>query len=80
MSWRQSLRLPAAKLGVERIPDDAMREMLRGAGWSDAQIEGVIGMSTGLLDGFVAEQPRSVHTTTPTTLAAWVYDVLRPQI
>jgi hypothetical protein len=57
-----------------------MREMLQGAGMSDAQLEAVVGMSTGLRDDFSPEQPRNVHTTTPTTLAAWAYDVLRPQL
>lgn len=37
-------------------------------------------MSTGLRGGFVPEQPRTVHTTTPTTLAAWAYDELRPAL
>jgi hypothetical protein len=47
---------------------------------SDGLVEAVIGMSTGLRDDFVPEQPRTVRTTTPTTLAAWAYDVLRPQL
>lgn len=39
--------------------------------------DAVIGMSTGLRANFTPEQPRTLHTTTPTTLAAWVYDTLR---
>jgi uncharacterized protein YbjT (DUF2867 family) len=38
----------------------------------------VLGMSTGLRDDFTPEQPRTVATTTPTTLASWAYDTLRP--
>lgn len=63
---------------MERIPDEAMRGMLTGAGMSDEQVEALLGMSTGLRDDFVPEQPRSVRTTTPTTLASWAYDELRP--
>ena len=84
LTWSEAVETVAAAtghpIGVHRIAEDAMRELLGGAGMSDAQIEALIGMSTGLLNGFVPEQPRTVHTTTPTTLAAWAYDVLRPQI
>ena len=84
LSWSEVAETVAAAtghpIGVERISDDAMREMLFGAGLSKEQTESIIGMSTGLLDDFVPEQPRSVHTTTPTALAAWAYDVLRPQV
>jgi hypothetical protein len=48
-----------------------MRGALRAAGLGDRQVEAIVGMSTGLRDGFVPEQSRSVVTTTPTTLAAW---------
>jgi hypothetical protein len=37
-------------------------------------------VSAGLRDGFVPERALTVRTTTPTTLACWSYDVLRPQI
>jgi hypothetical protein len=37
-----------------------------------------MGMSTGLREGFTPEQPRTAATTTPTTLAAWCQDELRP--
>jgi len=67
-------------LRVEQITDDEMRSGLRTAGLSDMQIEAMTGMSIGLRAGFVPEQPRNVRTTTPTTLGAWAYDVLRPQL
>ncbi len=35
-------------------------------------------MSTGLRDDFTPEQARDATTTTPTNLAAWAYDTLRP--
>ena len=60
---------------AERIPDDAMREALRGAGLHDAAVEGIVGMSIGLRDA-TFEDERSVLTTTPTTLGAWAAEHL----
>ena len=67
-------------LRVERVTDDAMRDDLRSIGMGDSLVEAIMGMSTGLRDDFVPEQPRTVQSTTPTTLASWSYDVLRPQL
>jgi uncharacterized protein YbjT (DUF2867 family) len=64
-------------LRAERIADDDMRAGLRAAGFGDAQVEAVLGMSTGLREGFEPEDPRTILTTTPTTLAAWAYEHLR---
>jgi hypothetical protein len=63
---------------AERITDDEMRGLLAGYGMSDGLVEAVMGMSTGMREGFVPEQGRDVTTTTPTTLGSWAYDVLRP--
>jgi uncharacterized protein YbjT (DUF2867 family) len=62
---------------AQQIPDDAMRGALRAAGLSDAAVEGIVGMSVGLRQGFEPEQERTLLTTTPTTLAAWAYEHLR---
>ncbi|MFE7114780.1 NAD(P)H-binding protein [Streptomyces sp. NPDC057654] len=84
LTWRQVADILTAatgrRIGVERITDDAMRAQLQGVGMSDGLVEAVLGMSTGLREDFAPEQPRTVRTTTPTTLAAWAYDTLRPQI
>lgn len=53
--------------------------MFGDAGMPEAMADAVLGMSTGLRDGFVPEQERSIVTTTPTTLTtlrAWVRDEL----
>jgi uncharacterized protein YbjT (DUF2867 family) len=63
-------------LHAEQIPDDAMRAGLRAAGLGDAQVEGILGMSTGLREGFVPEDKRTIVTTTPTTLASWAHEHL----
>ena len=84
LTWRRVAEVVSEATGrplrVERIPDDAMRDGMLGAGMPDTLVDALIGMSTGLRDGFVAEQPRTVLSTTPTTLASWAYDVLRRQL
>ncbi|PZS33388.1 MAG: NmrA family transcriptional regulator [Pseudonocardiales bacterium] len=84
LTWPQAAEIISAATGyplhVERIPDDAMREILRRSGMSDGLVDAVVGMSAGLRDNFAPEQPRTVQSTTSTTLASWAYDVLRPQL
>ena len=84
LTWPQAAEIISAATGhplvVERVPDDAMRDALRQAGMTDTLIDAVVGMSTGLRDEFTPEQPRTVRSTTPTTLASWAYEVLRPQL
>jgi uncharacterized protein YbjT (DUF2867 family) len=84
LTWPQAAAIISAATGrplrVERIPDGAMRDLLHHAGMSDGLVDAVIGMSVGLRDDFVPEQPRTLQSTTPTTLASWAYDVLRPQL
>lgn len=66
-------------LAAEQISETEYAGMLRGAGLTEARIEGILGMSRGQLD-FTPEDPRSLMTSTPTSLAAWAYDVLRPAL
>lgn len=84
LTWSQVAEILTAAtgrpVGVERITDEAMRAQLRRAGMTDGLVEAVLGMSTGMREDFVPEQPRTPATTTPTTLAAWSYDHLRPRI
>lgn len=76
LSWAEVAAILTRELGrevtVQRIDDEEMRQGLRAAGMPEAMADAVLGMPTGLRDGFVAEQPRSVLSTTPTTLEAWV--------
>jgi uncharacterized protein YbjT (DUF2867 family) len=80
LSYAQAASIVSGAIGrplrAEQIPDDQMREALRAAGLGDAQVEGILGMSTGLREGFVPEDPRTVLTTTPTTLASWAHEHL----
>ncbi|WP_445281309.1 NAD(P)H-binding protein [Streptomyces sp. DSM 118148] len=84
LTWPQAAGVVSAATGralrVERVGDDEMRGLLRLSGMPDGVVEAVMGMSTGLRDGFVPEQPRTLRSTTPTTLGSWAYDVLRPRL
>ncbi len=81
LTWSEVAATVSAVIGrdvrLQVISDDDMRAGLRGAGLSEAAVEGVIGMTAGLRDDFPSEQPRSVLTTTPTSPAAWAYAHLR---
>ncbi|MCS0639210.1 NAD(P)H-binding protein [Streptomyces sp. LP05-1] len=84
LSWERAAEIVSEATGrpvrAERVPDDTMRAMLGSAGLTGAQAEAVLGMSTGLRDGFVPEQSRDTTTTTPTHLSGWAYEHLRPAL
>jgi len=65
---------------AETIPQEALRSSLRSAGLGDKQVEAIAGMSAVTREDFVAEDERSIVTTTPTTLAAWAHAHLRPAL
>lgn len=65
---------------AETISQEALRELLRAEGLGDRQVEGMAGMSAVLRDDFIAEDERSILTTTPTTLAAWAHAHLLPAL
>lgn len=84
LTWAEVAEVVGAATGrqvrAERVADETVREQLRDVGMGEAQVECVVGMSTGLRDGFVPEQPRDAVSTTPTPLAAWAHAVLRPAL
>jgi uncharacterized protein YbjT (DUF2867 family) len=65
---------------AETISQDSLRRSLRSAGLGDKQVDGIAGMSAVTRDDFVAEDKRSMVTTTPTTLAAWAFTHMRPAL
>ncbi|MEV0080979.1 NAD(P)H-binding protein [Nocardia neocaledoniensis] len=81
LTFAQVAKILGAELGHDVTPvpisDEQFRGVLREAGLGAGRIDGIAGMSAGLSSGFVAEQPRSIDTTTPTTLAAWARTHLR---
>ncbi|MFJ4223685.1 NAD(P)H-binding protein [Microbacterium sp. NPDC089695] len=82
LSWTEVAAILTDELRREivavRISDDEMRQGLLTAGMPEAMADAVLGMSTGLREGFVPEQPRTVATTTPTGLRGWVREELVP--
>lgn len=84
LSWAQVAAIVGETIGrtlrAERVPDEQIRAGLRAAGFGEARVEAIVGMSTGLRDGFVPEDERTVVTTTPTTLAAWSCAHLRAEL
>ncbi|WP_305091612.1 NAD(P)H-binding protein [Prescottella sp. R16] len=82
LTWAQVAKILTEELGrevrVERIADERMREQYLRMGMPPAMADAVLGMSTGLRDGFVPEQDRSMVTTTPTPLRSWIREELVP--
>jgi uncharacterized protein YbjT (DUF2867 family) len=82
LTWTEAAEALSTATGVaieaQRITDDEERAALRDSGMSELAVEGIIGMSTGKRDGFTPEEPRSVLTTTPSSLAGWAITHLRP--
>jgi uncharacterized protein YbjT (DUF2867 family) len=68
------------RVRAETMPEDTLRRALRSAGFGDKQVEGIAGMSAVMRATFIAEDKRSILTTTPTTLLAWAYVHLRPAL
>lgn len=84
LSWESVAATLTTELGrrvaAVRVSDQAMYDQFLDVGLPPLVAEALLGMSTGLRDDFVAEQPRTVATTTPTTLASWIHDELRPRL
>jgi len=68
------------RVRAETISKEELRRSLRSAGLGDKQVEGIAGMSAVTCEDFIAEDKRSILTTTSTTLAAWAYVNLRPAL
>ena len=81
LTWAEVAEIVGAALGrgvsLRVITDDDLRGGLREAGLTEGVIEGIVGMTAGLRDGFTPEQRRGFVSTTPTTLAAWAAENLR---
>lgn len=84
LNWTEVAAALSAATGVpiraQQITDDEQRAALRAAGMSEVAVEGILGMSLGVREGFVPEQPRSALTTTAGSLAGWAITYLRPAL
>ena len=65
------------EIRAEHVSDEELRGGLRSSGMTEAQADAIVGMSSGLRD-FAPENPRSILTTTPSTLAGWAFTNVRP--
>ncbi len=84
LTWIEAAAALSTATGMsikaQQITDDDQRAALRDAGMSEVAVEGIIGMSIGKREGFNPEQPRTVLTTTPGSLAGWAITHLRPAL
>ncbi len=61
-----------------QISVDEERTALRDAGMGEVAVEGIIGMAVGKREAFMPQQPRSLLSTTPSSLAGWAITHLSP--
>jgi uncharacterized protein YbjT (DUF2867 family) len=84
LTWTEAAAALSAATGAaikaHQLTADEQRAVLRRAGLGEVAVEGIVGMSTGKREGFTPEQPRSVLTTTPGSLAGWAITHLRPAL
>ena len=84
LTWTEAAATLSTATGrsieAHRITEDEERAALRAAGMTEVAVEGIVGMGFGAHTGFVPEQPRSLLTTTPSTLAGWAISHLRPAL
>jgi uncharacterized protein YbjT (DUF2867 family) len=65
---------------AETLSRPELLESLRAMGLGEAMVAGLAGMSAVMRPDFPVEDERTIHTTTPTTLAAWAHAYLRPAL
>ena len=84
LTWSQVASILSEELSwevqVEQIGDAQMHEQYLRAGMPPAMAEAILGMSTGLREGFIPEQNRTLLTTTPTHLRGWIREYLIPAL
>jgi uncharacterized protein YbjT (DUF2867 family) len=68
------------RVQAETMSQEELRALLRSEGLGEIQVEGFAGMAALTRGDFTPEDPRSIVTTTPTTLAAWAHVSLRPAL
>jgi uncharacterized protein YbjT (DUF2867 family) len=61
------------------VADDELGAMLAGFGMTEKQVGAIVGMLSGART-LEPEQPRSIRSTTPTSLGSWAFEYLRPAL
>jgi uncharacterized protein YbjT (DUF2867 family) len=81
LTWTQAAAALSTATGrsieARRITGAEQRAALRDAGMSEVAVQGILGMTSVMNQGFTPEQPRSILTTTPSSLAGWAITHLR---
>jgi uncharacterized protein YbjT (DUF2867 family) len=68
------------RIRAETMSQEELLSALRAEGLTETRVDAMAGMATLTRGDFTPEDPRSVVTTTPTTLGAWAYASLRPAL
>lgn len=83
LTWTEVIGILSAATGrrfrLQTVADGEVRAGLLAVGLASVAADQVVAMTAGLRD-FTPEQARSALTTTPTTLAAWAVERLRPAL
>ena len=84
LTWVQAAAALSTATGrsiqARRITADEQRAALRDAGMTEVAVAGILGMTAVMGEGFIPEQPRTILTSTPGSLAGWAITHLRPQL
>ncbi len=84
LTWTEAAAALSTATGMpvtaQQNTDDEQRAALRDAGMGEVAVEGIVGMSIGKREGFTPEQPRTMLTTTPGSLAGWAITHPRPAL
>jgi len=84
LTWTEAAAALSTATGVpitaQQVTGAEQRAALRDAGMGEVAVEGIVGMGIGKREGFTPEQPRTMLTTTPGSLAGWAITHLRPAL
>lgn len=80
LSFREVAEQLTSVLGhrveARQLSDDEVRAELRSLGLSEGHVEAIVMMTVGIREDYTPADPRSVATTTPTTLRGWAAENL----
>ncbi|MBO3100381.1 NAD(P)H-binding protein [Cellulomonas fengjieae] len=84
LSFAQAAAIISDAIGrtvvAQQVSEQDQARQLAQFGLTAVQIESLLGMTRGFEDGFEPADPRSIATTTPTTLGSWAHEFLRPAV
>ena len=82
LAYNDMARIMSEVLGkpvrFQQIPDDAFKARMLQNGMSQAMAEGAIDMWRAYNQGLDTAEPRTPHSSTPTTFRQWCAEFLKP--